>query len=141
MDAVNYSRNTSQQYEESFLRRDCNKAYCGFVTERQLNAPAESPQTDHLKMISGSWGCGAYKGEKHYKAIIQLIAASESDRDLVYVSFEDDGFKGQLDEFYSHLLSKGYTVGRVYELLASYGTYKGEHPSKNFFDFVYESSS
>lgn len=141
MDAVNYSRNTAQQYEESYLRRDCNKAYCGFVTEGQLNAPTEVPPSDQLKMISGSWGCGAFKGEKHYKAIIQLIAASESGRDLVYVSFEDDGFKDQLDEFYGHLLSKNYTVGQVYQLLASYGAYKGEHPSKNFFDFVYDSSS
>ena len=141
LDAVNYSRNTAQQYEETYLRRDCNKAFCGFVTERRLNNSIEPAQTDHLKMISGSWGCGAFKGERHFKAIIQLIAASESDRDIVYVSFEDDGFQGQLDAFYKHLISKRYTVGRVYEFLANYGKYKGEHPDKNFFDFVYESES
>ena len=139
LDAVNYSRNIAQQYEEQFLRRDCNKAFCGFATESRLNDGGESAPADHLKIISGSWGCGAYKGERAYKAIIQLIAASEGDRNLVYVSFEDDGFKDDLEEFYRHLVVKRYTVGRLYELLASYGKYKGEHPSKNFFNFVYES--
>ena len=47
IDAVNYSRDVSQQYEEKFLKRDCNKAYCGFMNDES---------TENLKIITGNWG-------------------------------------------------------------------------------------
>lgn len=75
------------------------------------------------------------------KSIIQLIAASESNRDMIYVSFEDDGFRDRLIEFYNYLISKQYTVGQVYRLLLDYGEFKRLNTTKNFFDFVYESDS
>lgn len=140
-DAVNYSRNVKSQYEEKFLNRDCNKAFCGFVTEKQLKKSVEQSQSDHLKIVTGNWGCGAFKGEKAYKAIIQLIAASESNRDMIYVSFDDDGFGNRFIEFYNYLIFKDFTVGQIYKFLLNYQIYNNENPSKNFFDFVYETES
>lgn len=55
IDAINYSRNVNEQYEEKFLRRDCNKAFCAFITEYELNSLSEYSETDHLKIITGNW--------------------------------------------------------------------------------------
>lgn len=68
------------------------KAFVGF------SLPASS-----VAIASGKWGCGAFNGDPILKAVIQLLAASEAGRDLVYFTFGDMGVQE--------------TVVRIYELI------------------------
>ena len=38
---------------------------------------------------TGNWGCGAFGGDPHLKFIIQSMAASVAERDLMYFTFHD----------------------------------------------------
>lgn len=61
-DAVNYSREIAQQYEEKSVKRDCNKAFCAFATDQYLKDSVECSPNDRLKIVTGNWGCGKLIG-------------------------------------------------------------------------------
>eukprot|EP00795_Rhopilema_esculentum_P013150 gene13150-3943_t len=71
----------SQQFAQSMLKRELNKAHCAFQSIDNL---------DFLPAVAtGNWGCGAFGGDARLKALIQLIAAAVSSRDLIYFTFGD----------------------------------------------------
>lgn len=47
--------------------------------------------------MTGNWGCGSFKGDLEYKSLIQLLAASEAERDLVYFTFGDANLSALLE--------------------------------------------
>ncbi|CAF0916166.1 unnamed protein product [Rotaria sp. Silwood1] len=81
MDAIAF-HNRSTQYTIKNMKRELIKAYTCF------RVPAAV--TDQKSGVAtGNWGCGAFNGNKQLKAMIQLIAASQAGRPLVYLTFRD----------------------------------------------------
>nr|XP_032660552.1 poly(ADP-ribose) glycohydrolase isoform X4 [Chelonoidis abingdonii] len=112
IDAFHFRRFLDQFVPEK-IRRELNKAYCGFAR------PAVPPQ--HLSAVAtGNWGCGAFGGDSRLKALIQILAAAEAGRDVVYFTFGDAELMRDIYNMYTFLTEKGQTVGDVYRLLLRY---------------------
>lgn len=112
MDAINYRKPVSQ-YRVGFMERELNKAYCGFydtiIPAAKLSAVA-----------TGNWGCGVYKGNPHLKFLIQLMAASENGRDMLYFTFRNSTLEKEIKHMYDLISSSCVTVGDIWALLADY---------------------
>ncbi|KAM5140648.1 poly(ADP-ribose) glycohydrolase isoform 2-T2 [Mantella aurantiaca] len=110
IDALNF-RHYIDQFNPDKIKRELNKAYCGFYREgiepKNLSAVA-----------TGNWGCGAFGGDPRLKALIQLLAAAETGRDVVYFTFGDKELMHDVYKMYRSLKNK--TVGEVYTLLLNY---------------------
>ncbi|KAJ6661620.1 hypothetical protein lerEdw1_013859, partial [Lerista edwardsae] len=88
-------------------------AYCGFS---RPGVPLH-----HLSAVAtGNWGCGAFGGDSRLKALIQILAASEAGRDVVYFTFGDAELMRDIYSMHTFLIEKGQTVGDVYRLLLRY---------------------
>nr|XP_005294064.1 poly(ADP-ribose) glycohydrolase isoform X1 [Chrysemys picta bellii] len=112
IDAFHFRRFLDQFVPEK-IRRELNKAYCGFAR------PAVPPQ--HLSAVAtGNWGCGAFGGDSRLKALIQILAAAEAGRDVVYFTFGDAELMRDIYSMHTFLTEKGQTVGDVYRLLLRY---------------------
>ncbi|NXO04943.1 PARG glycohydrolase, partial [Rhinopomastus cyanomelas] len=116
IDAFHFRRFLDQFGPEK-IRRELNKAsdlaYCGF------SRPNVSPQ--HLSAIAtGNWGCGAFGGDSRLKALIQILAAAEAGRDIVYFTFGDVELMRDIYSMHTFLCERGQTVGDVYRLLLRY---------------------
>ncbi|GFX24064.1 poly(ADP-ribose) glycohydrolase [Trichonephila clavipes] len=111
MDATSF-RNTTDQFTLASVERELNKAYCGFY---------EDALPSNLSAVaSGNWGCGAFKGDPNLKFIIQLMAASEAGRDLVYFTFNSMRLKKELRDIYNSLTKNNLVVGDVWRILMKY---------------------
>ncbi|XP_077206685.1 poly(ADP-ribose) glycohydrolase [Paroedura picta] len=112
IDAFHFRRFLDQFAPEK-IRRELNKAYCGF------SRPGVPPY--HLSAIAtGNWGCGAFGGDSRLKALIQIMAAAEAGRDVVYFTFGDAELMRDIYSMHTFLTEKGQTVGDVYRLLLRY---------------------
>ncbi|RXN08775.1 poly(ADP-ribose) glycohydrolase-like protein [Labeo rohita] len=62
IDALHY-RNFLDQFHPENMKRELNKAYCGFVRP--------GVQTENLSAVAtGNWGCGAFGGDKRLKGYV-----------------------------------------------------------------------
>ncbi|NWT64676.1 PARG glycohydrolase, partial [Prunella himalayana] len=121
IDAFHFRRFLDQFGPEK-IRRELNKAsnflqqlaaYCGF------SRPNVPPQ--HLSAIAtGNWGCGAFGGDSRLKALIQILAAAEAGRDIVYFTFGDVELMRDIYNMHTFLCEKGQTIGDIYRLLLRY---------------------
>ncbi|XP_030309624.1 poly(ADP-ribose) glycohydrolase isoform X1 [Calypte anna] len=112
IDAFHFRR-FLDQFSPEKIRRELNKAYCGF------SRPNVPPQ--HLSAIAtGNWGCGAFGGDSRLKALIQILAAAEAGRDIVYFTFGDAELMRDIYSMHTFLCEKGQTVGDIYRLLLRY---------------------
>nr|XP_054773883.1 poly(ADP-ribose) glycohydrolase-like [Lytechinus pictus] len=107
-----------RRYEDQFrpdcLRRELNKAYCGFHG---------NTSSEHLPAIaSGNWGCGAFGGDKRVKGLIQMMAAAEAGRDLAYFTFEDKDLCDDMAGMHDFLAAQSVTVGDLWRNLHRYRT-------------------
>ncbi len=134
MDAKYFSRNKKQtQFEILNIDRELNKAFCGFM-DRSL-------ETD-LKVTSiatGNWGCGAFNGDPKLKMIIQLLAASQSKKDMLYFTFGDKSLERELNEFYAYLVANYITVRELYARVKLFCEQKALMPNENLFQFIISS--
>jgi len=81
MDAEKYtSKQGASQFAASWVLREINKAYSGFIQEEDKGR----------KVATGKWGCGVFKGNPQLKFIIQWLAASRAYRDIVFYSYGDE---------------------------------------------------
>eukprot|EP00795_Rhopilema_esculentum_P013152 gene13152-3945_t len=102
----------SQQFAQSMLKRELNKAHCAFQSIDNL---------DFLPAVAtGNWGCGAFGGDARLKALIQLIAAAVSSRDLIYFTFGDTKLCEDLRGFHSLLLEHRVFVSNLWRMLLRY---------------------
>lgn len=101
IDALNFYT-ASDQYKEGLIRRELDKAYVGYYHE--LNTPAPGVAT-------GNWGCGAFGGSKHLKALLQLMVCCVTCRPMVYFTFGDKDLRDELLEMRKFLVDEGITVG------------------------------
>ncbi|NXC14083.1 PARG glycohydrolase, partial [Corythaeola cristata] len=113
IDAFHFRR-FLDQFSPEKIRRELNKAaYCGF------SRPSVPPQ--HLSAIAtGNWGCGAFGGDSRLKALIQILAAAEAGRDVVYFTFGDVELMWDIYSMHTFLCEKGQTIGDIYRLLLRY---------------------
>ncbi|KAM4637051.1 poly(ADP-ribose) glycohydrolase isoform 2-T2 [Discoglossus pictus] len=103
----------SEQFVPEKIRRELNKAYCGFYRHRV--------QPQNLSAVAtGNWGCGAFRGDPRLKALLQILACAEAERDIVYFTFGDSELMKDIHRMHSFLTEKNLTVGDVYTLLLSY---------------------
>ncbi|XP_073537807.1 poly(ADP-ribose) glycohydrolase-like [Phyllobates terribilis] len=101
------------QFIPDKIRRELNKAYCGFFREG-------IPPEKRSAVATGNWGCGAFGGDSRLKALIQLLAAAETGRDVVYFTFGDKELMHEVYRMHDCLVEKDKTVGDIYKLLLRY---------------------
>lgn len=112
MDALKFPHEKKHiQYHIEMIQRELTKSYCGFMERRQCDPKHKTA------IASGNWGCGAFNGDSKLKAIIQLMSASQSDRDLLLFTFNDNLLKMDLENFYKFISCNGFTVGHLYKAL------------------------
>ncbi|XP_075697874.1 poly(ADP-ribose) glycohydrolase isoform X2 [Rhinoderma darwinii] len=112
IDAFHF-RNHVDQFSPDKIKRELNKAYCGFFRE--------GIQPENLSAVAtGNWGCGAFGGDNRLKALIQLLAAAETGRDVVYFTFRDKELMHEVHRMHSFLVENNKSVGDIYKLLLNY---------------------
>ncbi|CAF4114273.1 unnamed protein product [Rotaria socialis] len=126
MDAI-YFRNPIDQYTISCMNRELFKAYASFHLPKSMNNFA-------FGIATGNWGCGAFNGDRHLKAIIQLMAASEARRPLIYCSFHDKHLIESFWAIYEYLQEQKATVGDLYLYLNQYSM---QHAQSTLFEFIF----
>ncbi|KAF4030099.1 Poly (ADP-ribose) glycohydrolase (PARG) [Phytophthora infestans] len=85
IDATDYgSARVERQYSRAHVWRDLVKAYAGFAY------PDAQDDQRCWPVATGNWGCGVFQGDRELKFLIQWLAASLRQRELVYVLFDRD---------------------------------------------------
>ncbi|XP_041066296.1 poly(ADP-ribose) glycohydrolase-like [Carcharodon carcharias] len=131
IDALNF-RNPMDQYKICYLDRELNKAYCGFSTVDRVVLARHRPA-----IATGNWGCGAFKGDAKLKALIQLMAAAQAQRDVVYFTFGDTALMRSISEMHQVLQRSNVTVGQLYNVLAKYSrTALGVSMGSDLYEFI-----
>jgi len=129
MDARPFRSRDNSQFNEENISRELNKAFVGFSSEDE--GPAA--------VATGNWGCGAFGGDPHLKFLIQLLAASQCNRDMVYFTFGDVQLMNKLKKMHNFLYDRdtSITVGSLYKVVVSYysDTLKSGN-QQEFFDYV-----
>ncbi|CAF1246391.1 unnamed protein product [Rotaria sordida] len=126
MDAI-YFRNPSDQYQMKAVDRELLKAYTSF-------SPLGKGSDYEFAIATGNWGCGAFNGDKQLKAIIQLMAASEARRPLIYAAYGDKNLITSFSVVYDYLKNQGATVGDLYYYLIRY--YRKPHRD-SLFEYIF----
>ncbi|RWS08243.1 poly(ADP-ribose) glycohydrolase-like isoform X3 [Dinothrombium tinctorium] len=128
IDALYFNFNSRElQYQPECFHRELNKAYTGFLEKNVVN---------HSPVATGHWGCGAFNGDPQLKAIIQLLAASESERDIVYFTFGDSNFKSRFEELYDILQINYSNVCSLYKKTLAFCDQRNKNPNVDLFTYL-----
>ncbi|XP_030059148.1 poly(ADP-ribose) glycohydrolase isoform X2 [Microcaecilia unicolor] len=134
IDAIHFRRYLDQFAPEK-IRRELNKAYCGFA---RPGIPSQ-----HLSAVAtGNWGCGAFGGDSRLKALLQMMAAAEAGRDVVYFTFGDSELMREIYNMHTFLTERGQTIADIYRLLLRYYTEickdcPSQRPDDKLYHFIY----
>ena len=120
-----YGNVVIHELRENVLQRELNKAFCGFSG---IEA-ASGGDTDRVASIAtGHWGCGSFGGNKQAKAVIQLMAAVEAKKLLIYHDVdttagheETTPFLLELETFVNFLVQKKVSVAQLYSVMLETG--------------------
>ena len=126
IDALEY-RQRHTQYKFDKIERELNKAFCGFHDSSQYRLRVRPA------IASGNWGCGAFNGDTYLKSLIQLLAASEAERDLILFTFNDNYTKNEVKRFYEIMRERNHSVKDITRVME-------RHPfpnSESRFEFNY----
>ncbi|CAD5121955.1 unnamed protein product [Dimorphilus gyrociliatus] len=104
-------RDPSDQYKHANLKRELNKAFVGF----------HEPHEKSVALATGNWGCGAFKGDRELKFLIQLMVATETKREIYYSTFNDKRFEKKLRSIYNKLKSNRKEVKDIYKYIIDFG--------------------
>lgn len=114
IDAIAYNL-PHEQFDDVAVLRDINKAFAGFFCDDENKAP----------IASGLWGCGAFNGDPVRSAMIQLIACTQSGRNLAFYTSKDQILESKLEELFEFFVANKTTVALLYKALKSY-RYRGQ---------------
>ncbi|XP_022098068.1 poly(ADP-ribose) glycohydrolase-like isoform X2 [Acanthaster planci] len=123
------------QFKPQLLRRELNKAFCGFYGDGTLaaNLPA---------VATGNWGCGAFGGDARLKGLLQMMVAAECHRDMAYFTFGDQRLCYELHKMNEFLVAQGVSVGDLWLVLQRYRTEVLQRKAKrnftNLYTFIYQ---
>ncbi|XP_043940169.1 poly(ADP-ribose) glycohydrolase-like [Protopterus annectens] len=120
-------------YEDQFkgfvLDRELMKAFCGFRVD---------PSQVSTAVATGNWGCGAFKGNAKFKALIQLMAAAEARRDVMYFTLGDKHLMKDLYHIHLFLKKQNFTVGKLFSLIEKFcQSVKSRHSTEHLYDYIY----
>jgi hypothetical protein len=99
MNATNYRHNTADQFKLTEIEKELKKAYSGFC--KVVKMSAKMGDNYDKPIATGHWGCGAFKGNKELKFVIQWIASSHAKRPMKYFTFGDDTFTKKAKKVYN----------------------------------------
>ena len=140
MDAINFraSQRLPQQLLQAPLHRELVKASAGFGAGRRAAWPEEAG-APLAPIATGHWGCGAYKGHRGLKLLVQWLAASAAGRALHYHFFSEAQVQGEAERALAAVFGSGggggggggpappvVTVGHLYSALTAYRAEGGE---------------
>ncbi|XP_064164886.1 poly(ADP-ribose) glycohydrolase isoform X1 [Anguilla rostrata] len=134
IDALNF-KNPREQFNMKKVTRELNKAYCGFMGETNTHP-------DYYPAIAtGNWGCGAFGGDPRLKALIQMMAAAVTRRDMAYFTFDDSHLELDLRKIHHFLTTHKVTVGRLYNTLENFcsALYSNEAKTSDLYSFIMKS--
>ncbi|XP_056097652.1 poly(ADP-ribose) glycohydrolase [Rhinichthys klamathensis goyatoka] len=95
------------------MTRELNKAFCGFARP--------GVESENLSAVAtGNWGCGAFGGDTRLKAVLQMMAAAEAERDLMYFTFGDVDLLRDVRRIHTHFTHRHASVGSVFNMLQQY---------------------
>eukprot|EP01120_Amphizonella_sp_Union-15-10_P006247 TRINITY_DN196_c0_g1_i1.p1 TRINITY_DN196_c0_g1~~TRINITY_DN196_c0_g1_i1.p1 ORF type:complete len:436 (+),score=79.75 TRINITY_DN196_c0_g1_i1:66-1373(+) len=97
--------------------------------DRELAKATLGFSCDSPTIATGNWGCGAFGGIPRFKGTLQLIAAAETQKNLIYTTFGERSVDG-LEEFLAKLKAQKVTIGELYRVMRSH--YKDQ--SESLFD-------
>ena len=120
------------QYAAHYIRRELNKAYIGFHS-KDINSPQNLPA-----VATGNWGCGAFGGDRELKSILQIMAASVANRDMVYFTFGDKEFAKTLFDLHSLLKGTDFRIKELWKMICKYKEVLNDEPTTTVFEYVYE---
>lgn len=122
IDAISYHDKKSQ-FEEKNVHRELVKCISGFKSDNKNRKNSENSSPKQAAIATGNWGCGAFGGDVELKFLIQMMAAAETDRDLIYYTFHDEETMKKL-ELIVKLLAN-LNVSQAYELIKEYSNEVG----------------
>ncbi|KAJ8022912.1 Poly(ADP-ribose) glycohydrolase [Holothuria leucospilota] len=133
IDALHFYK-SDNQYQPDQLKRELNKAFCGFYHK-------DVPDTQVPAVATGNWGCGAFGGDPRLKALLQLMAAAETNRDVAYFTFSDGDLCRDIHNMHQFLQSQAVSVGELWSVLCKYnvhiqGRKKQYHPK--LYPFIFD---
>ncbi|XP_077999725.1 poly(ADP-ribose) glycohydrolase-like [Glandiceps talaboti] len=131
IDAIHF-RNSADQYKPGMVKRETDKAYCGFY--------GDGLSAENLSAVAtGNWGCGAFGGDPRLKALIQMMAASVAKRDLVYFTFDDPKLADDIHNIHTFIKSEGLLVAEVWSLIKRYQQdVVSKKKTSTLFEFMYQ---
>ena len=131
IDAQSYRmRNDPKQFEQDSIERNLNKAYIGFYDPNTYSEVSPA-------IASGKWGSGSFNGDPYLVCLLQLLAASQLDRNLILFIQNDHKFKQEVESFYRFIITKNGTIKDIYSAIVDYSK-TPRHNSKNIIEFIIE---
>lgn len=128
IDALRFDQQMqAHQYREDLILRELNKASIGF--RHWLSTPPPGVAT-------GNWGCGAFGGDPHLKALIQIMVCAHHGRPLAYYTFGNRQLRDDLHVLWQLFRAHGTTVHQLYNVLRPF---KKAGAGKTLYTFVLES--
>lgn len=73
-----------------------------------------------LSVATGNWGCGAFGGNAQLKALLQLMAAAQTGRNVAYFTFGDPDLRDKLGDMHKFLDKNNVTVGEYFVFIFYY---------------------
>ena len=67
-------------------------------------------------VATGNWGCGAFHGDPRLKFLLQLMACSAANRNMVYYTFDDLQLCHAIHEIYTFVAANGVTIGASFRV-------------------------
>jgi poly(ADP-ribose) glycohydrolase len=110
IDALPYP-NPRDQFKESNIIRDINKAYAGFSNYNDA---------DKQPVCSGLWGAGAFKGHPIKSALIQMIACRATWRNLAFFTFGDEVVAEQIFKVFTFLKERQTSIAALLNTLKKF---------------------
>ncbi|CAF1273709.1 unnamed protein product, partial [Didymodactylos carnosus] len=129
IDAICFN-NPAMQWNGKYVRRELLKAYSAF---RVLAGEKKLLEGNVVGIATRNWGCDAFRGDKQLKTIIQLMAASEAERSLIYITYDDRVLVDTFSKLYDYLIQKDARVKDLYKYLAEYSQIE---TNLNIFDYI-----
>ena len=132
IDAQESSTDSIQyQYDRESIERDLNKAFCGFLDKTDYEL-CEKPA-----IATGKWGCGAFNGDPYLKSLIQMMTASEAERNVVFFAFNDKHLTKELKNIFGFIDENDIKIREIFNAMKNHKyPHKGSDERINYLKFI-----
>ena len=95
----------------------------------------------NYKISTGFWGCGAFGGNKQLKALIQMIAASISNNELIFYCYSDREFYESYSKFLNEIYEKKLSSLKLWNLIINLRNNYKMLKNENIFGLLWKKSN